>query len=186
MTGIACRHRGIRSRILSGWVVLSRSHVSLVGGRRVHHLRVSVGLSVDGVVLCPLDRLAEVLLEVQLGPDRNVLETWILGRSCECVLLYLVYLVVRHHVVRSAIDGDFHGLSDQTTGAEVVAVHQRTDQRALELLVLLGTWQSRFDLRVDRWLSWLSESARWKPSTLGRLLRLRLMARFFSPGRKGL
>jgi hypothetical protein len=110
--------------------------------------------SVDGVVLCLLDRLAEVLLEVQLGPDRNVLETWILERSCECVLLYVVYLVVRHHVVRSAIDGDAHGLSNQTIGAEAVAVHQRTDQRALELLVLLGTWQSRVDLRVDRWRGW--------------------------------
>jgi hypothetical protein len=154
MTSVACCHRGVHSRILSCRVVLSGSHVLPVGGHRVHHLRVGVGLSVDGVVLCLLDRRAEVLLEVKLGPDRNVLETWILERSCELVVLDVVYLVVRHHVVRNAINGDAHGLLDQTIGAETVAVHQRTDQRALELLVLLGAWQSRFDLRVGRWLGW--------------------------------
>jgi len=154
MTSVAYCHRGVHSRILSRRVALSVSHVLPVCSHGVHHLRVSVGMSVDGVVLCLLDRGAEVLLEIQLRPDGNVLKTWILERWCQCVLLYVVYLVVRHHVVKSAIDGDAHGLSNQAIGAEAVAVHQRTDQRALELLVPLGTWQSRFDLRVGRWLGW--------------------------------
>jgi hypothetical protein len=105
-------------------------------------------------VLGLLDRGAEVLLEVQLRPDGNVLETGVLERPCECVVLYVVYLVVRYHVVRDAIDRDAHGLLDQTIGAEAIAVNQRTDERALELFVLLRAWQSRFDLRVGRRLGW--------------------------------
>jgi len=105
-------------------------------------------------VLGLLNRCAEVLLEIQLRSDGDVGETRVLHRSSEDVVLDIVYLVVRDHVMRNAVDRNAHRLLDETIGTEAIAVNERADERALELLVLLGAGRSWLRVGVDGWLWW--------------------------------
>jgi hypothetical protein len=66
----------------------------------------------------------------------------------------VVDLVVGDHVVRNAVDRNAHGFLDETIGTESVAIDQRTDERALELLVLLGAGRTWLRVGVDGWLGW--------------------------------
>jgi hypothetical protein len=115
---------------------------------------VSIGLPIDCIVLGLLDWCAEVLLEIQLRSDRDVRETRILLRPSEDVVLDVVYFVVGDHVMRDTVDRNAHGLLDETISSEAVAIDKRTDERALELLVLLGAGSTWLRIRVDGWLWW--------------------------------
>jgi hypothetical protein len=120
-------------------------------------------------VLGLLNWCAEVLLKIQLGPNGDVLETRVLHRSSKSVVLDVVYLVVGDHVMGNTIDRNAHGLLDETIGTEAIAVDQRTDKRALELLVLFRAGSGWLRIGVDGWL-WRSERSRH----LGDFLSVRL------------
>jgi hypothetical protein len=80
-----------------------------------------------------LDRHGEVLLEAQLISNGDVLETRILDWAHQTVILDVVHPVVGYHVVWNAVHKNAHGLFDQATNEDTIAVDQRADQRVLQI-----------------------------------------------------
>jgi hypothetical protein len=83
-----------------------------------------------------------------------VLETRVLHRSTKNVVLDVVYLVVGDHVMGNAIDRNAHGFLDEAIGTKAIAIDQRADKRAFELLVLFGAGSAWLRVAVNGRLGW--------------------------------